>query len=118
MLHAEHKAHSALSGILAMALAAGCLVTTAFAADLNQNAESVKSSAVTVQAASDSIKLESEPGALNQGAEVSYTVTTADNSTAALSLEDMTDLGDGNYQVTTNIDGEDVTLTVHVGDED
>ena len=118
MLHAEHKAHSALSGILAMALAAGCLVTTAFAAASNQNAESVKSSAVTVQAASDSIKLESEPGALNQGAEVSYTVTTADNSTAALSLEDMTDLGDGNYQVTTNIDGEDVTLTIHVDDED
>lgn len=117
MLHAEHKAHSALSGILAMALAAGCLVTTAFAADLNKDGEPLKSSTVTVQAASDSIKLESEPGALNQGEESYYTVTTTD-STQALSLEDMEDLGDGNYQVTTNIDGEDVTLTVHVDDED
>ena len=35
----------------------------------------------------------------------------------ALSLEDMVDLGDGNYQLTTNVNGEDVIVTVHVDEE-
>lgn len=123
MLHSEHKAHSALSGVLAMAMAAGCLVTTAFAADLDKGGETepVKSSVCTVAstcttAAStgEDVKLEVESGALTPGEEVCYTITTSDGSTEALSLEDMEDLGNGNYRLITNVDGEDVVLTLHV----
>lgn len=121
MLHSEHKAHSALGGVLAMALAAGCLVTTAFAADLDKDskAEPATTASVCVAATSvgEDVKLEVESGTLTPGEEVYYTVTTSDGSMDALSLEDMVDLGDGNYQLTTNVNGEDVIVTVHVDEE-
>ena len=121
MLHSEHKAHSALGGVLAMALAAGCLVTTAFAADLDKDskAEPATTASVCVAATSvsEDVKLEVESGTLTPGEEVYYTVTTSDGSMDALSLEDMVDLGDGNYQLTTNVNGEDAIVTVHVDEE-
>lgn len=119
MLHSEHKAHSALSGILAMALAAGCLVTTAFAADLDKSGETEagKCSVVTVQSDQNDIYLKVDDNAPTSGEEVSYTVTTSDGSTEALSLENMEDLGDGNYRLTTDVDGEEVVLTLHIDEE-
>ena len=121
MLYSAHKAHSALGGILAMALAAGCLVTTAFAADLNKNDTPVidKQASVSVSAVSRA----GENGALTPDVDVTYTIVTADgeveveNMEDVLSLKDMKDLGDGTYQVTTTVDGEEIVLTLSFDEE-
>lgn len=118
MLHANHTAHTVLGGVMAMALAAGCLVTTAFAADLSKEVpvEAEKSSAVTLVSGEDA-----EAG-------VFYTVTSNEDDLdfsakdfqislngSPISLEDLKDLGDGKYEVM--VDGEPVTIVLSMADD-
>ncbi len=113
MLHFEHKAHSALGGVLAMALAAGCLVTTAFAADLNKN----DTPEVETRA---SVAVYDANGGSGSDETVTYIVDGSDESVnpPVLTLSDLEPLGNGDYQATATIDGKEVIFYIHFDGEE
>lgn len=122
MLHTNHAAHTVLGGVMAMALAAGCLVTTAFAADLSKEAP-----VETEKSASYTITSETTP-ASDAEAGVFYTVTSNEDGLdfsakdfqislngSKITLDDLKDLGNGKYEVM--VDGEPVTIVLSMADD-
>lgn len=113
MLHANHAAHTALGGILAMALAAGCLVTTAFAADLSKEVP-----VATEKSASYAVTVSGVPAAAEAETSVFSTVTSNEDGLdfapedfqISLNGSELKDLGNGKYEVM--VDGELLTISL------